>query len=147
MARRAMITYPTQRLLGVVDDPEAARAAVAELVASGTAPADIELLAGPEGRERLGRLGPKPNWLSRVVRVFQYLSMDQLPDFLMYEAAIGEGRTVVAIRVTGRERMLACRDVLVRHGAHFLNHFGRLWTEELTMWRGTEPAIPGPLRR
>lgn len=73
--------------------------------------------------------------------------MDQLPDFLMYEAAISDGRAVVAVRVDRRERMLADRDVLVRHGGHFLNHFGRQWTEELTMWRGTEPAIPGPLRR
>ena len=34
-----------------------------------------------------------------------------------------------------------------RFGAHFLNHFGRLSTEELSMWRGEEPEIPGALRR
>jgi hypothetical protein len=37
--------------------------------------------------------------------------------------------------------------VLERFGAHFLNHFGRLSTEELSMWRGPEPQIPGALRR
>ena len=37
--------------------------------------------------------------------------------------------------------------VLERHGAHFLNYFGRLSTEEVSMWRGEEPAIPDALRR
>ena len=57
MARRTMITYPTQRLLGVVDDPAQARAAGAAILAAGLAPADVEVLVGDEGRERLGRLG------------------------------------------------------------------------------------------
>ena len=142
-----MITYPTQRLLGVVDDPDRAMAAADAIVASGIGRDDVEVLVGAAGRERLGRLGPPPNVLSRVVRAFQYLSMDQLPDFLMYEAALDDGRAVVAVRVARRERMLRIRDVLVAHGGHFLNHFGRLWTEELTLWQGPEPRIPEALRR
>lgn len=147
MARRPMITYPTQRLLGVVDDPARAAAAADAIVALGFGREEVEVLVGAAGRERLGRLGPPPNVLSRIVRVFQYLSMDQLPDFLVYEAAIDDGRAVVAIRVARRDRMLRVRDVLVAHGGHFLNHFGRLWTEELTLWQGPEPSIPEALRR
>lgn len=142
-----MITYPTQRLLGVVDDPDRAMAAADAIVASGVGRDDVEVLVGAAGRERLGRLGPPPNVLSRVVRAFQYLSMDQLPDVLMYEAALDDGRAVVAVRVARRERMLRVRDVLVAHGGHFLNHFGRLWTEEFTLWQGPEPRIPEALRR
>lgn len=142
-----MITYPTRRLLAVLDDPSEAAAAVAALVDLGIPAADVEVLVGADGRARLGRLGPRPNVLSRVVRVFQYLSMDQLPDFLVYEAALDEGRAVIAARVVSRERMLAVRDLLVARGGHFINYFGRLWTEELTLWRGPEPAIPEPLRR
>jgi hypothetical protein len=147
MPRRSMITYPTERLLGVLDDPARAEAAAVALRATGVAPGDVDVLLGPEGRERLGRLGARRNVLSRIVRVFQYLSMDQLPDFLMYEAAIEEGRAVVAVRVANRDRMLRDRDVLVAHGGHFLNHFGRWWTEELTLWEGPEPEIPEALRR
>jgi hypothetical protein len=147
MARRAIITYPTQRLLGVVDDPAAAAVAADAIVALGVGRDDVEVLVGAAGRGRLGRLGPAPNVLSRVVRAFQYLSMDQLPDFLVYEAALDDGRAVVAVRVVRRERMLRVRDVLVAHGGHFLNHFGRLWTEELTLWQGPEPRIPEALRR
>src|SRR5829696_2379919 len=87
MARRPMITYPTRRLLGVIDDPTEAREALATLAAGGVPPVDIVLLEGAEGRELLGRLGPRPNLLSRLVRAFQFMSMDQLPDFLVYGRA------------------------------------------------------------
>ena len=145
--RRSMITYPRQRLLAVIDRPVRAAEAAAALIAEGFAPSDIDVLTGPEGKERLGRLGPPPNILSRVVRVFQFLSMDQLPDFLVYEQAIDDGRAVLAIKVVDRESMLRAQAGLERFGAHFLNHYGRLSTEELSMWRGDEPDIPDPLRR
>lgn len=145
-----MFTYPTRQLLGVIDDPARAReaaAALAALAATGTPGRDILLLDGADGRDRLGRLGSTPNLRSRVVRTFQFLTMDQLPDFLVYERAIEEGRVVIAVHVPDRDAMLRARTVLERFDAHFLNHFGRLYTEELTLWRGDEPEIPDALRR
>jgi hypothetical protein len=147
MARRSMITYPTRQLLGVIDDPEQGREAAAALAATGVPEPGVRLLVGEVGREELANLGHAPNLLSRIVRGFQFLSMDQLPDFLVYERAIEDGRAVIAVHVPDRDAMLAVRVVLERFGAHFLNHFGRLSTEELTLWRGDEPDIPGPLRR
>ncbi len=81
------------------------------------------------------------------MRAFQFLSMDQLPDFLVYERAIEDGRAVVAVRVADRKRIGAVRPVLERYGAHFMNYFGRLSTEEVSLWRGDEPEIPDVLRR
>ena len=144
---RPMITYPTGRLLAVVDRPDVGLEAAEALVADGVARADVEVLTGADGRDRLGRLGPPANRLSRVVRVFQFLLMDQLPDFLVYERALADGRAVVAVRVGDRAGMLRTKSTLERSGAHFLNHFGRFQTEELSMWRGPEPDIPDPLRR
>jgi hypothetical protein len=146
MARR-MITYPTGRLLGVVDDPATVVPAREELVAAGFAADAIEVLVGDEGRDRLGRLGRPPNGLSRLIRVFQFLLMDQTPDFIVYEAALLEGRAVIAVRVENRARMLQAAAVLERRDGHFLNAFGRLATEEISMWRGPEPSIPDALRR
>jgi hypothetical protein len=143
---RRMITYPTNRLLGVIDRPEDAPVAVQALLAAGEVAA-VDLLAGDEGRERLGRLGSPPGPLSRIVRAFQFLTMDQTPDFLVYERALLDGRAVVAVRVGDRERMLEAARVLEHHGAHFLNYFGRYMTEEVTLWRGPEPPIPDVLRR
>jgi hypothetical protein len=147
MAKRPMITYPTRKVLGVIDDPAQARDAVAALEATGVPASDIRLLLGEEGRLGLATLGSRRNPFSRAIRVFQFMSMDQLPDFLVYERAIEDGRAVVAVHVADRSAMKAAREVLERFGAHFLNHFGRLSTEELSMWRGPEPEIPGALRR
>ncbi len=147
MAKRSMITYPTRKVLGVIDDPAQARDAAAALVATGVPADDVQLLIGEDGRRGLATLGSRPNLLSRATRVFQFMSMDQLPDFLVYERAIEDGRAVVAVHVANRTAMQATREVLERFGAHFLNHFGRLSTEELSMWRGPEPEIPGALRR
>jgi hypothetical protein len=147
MARRSIITYPTGRLLGVIDMPDRAREAAQALLADGIAAGDVTVLAGPADRERLGRLGPPSSPMSRVVRVFQFLLMDQLPDFLVYERALDSGRAVVSVRVPDRATMLRVQAHLERFGAHFLNHFGRLSTEELSRWRGEEPDIPDALHR
>lgn len=153
MARRAarrMITYPTNRLIGVVDTPAGAEAAASALVAAGFERDAIAVLVGDEGRDRLGKLGAAPNGLSRVVRFFQFVLMDQTPDFIVYEAAIAEGRAVIAVTAGGgdRARMLRAAAVLAEHGGHFVNFFGRFQTEEVSLWRGPEPAaIPDALRR
>jgi hypothetical protein len=141
-----MITYPTSRLLGVIDRPEDAPSAVQLLLAHRAADT-VDILAGEDGRERLGRLGPRPGPLSRVVRAFQFMTMDQTPDFLVYERALLDGRAVIAVKVTDRERMRIAADILKANGAHFLNYFGRYMTEEISLWQGPEPAIPDNLRR
>jgi hypothetical protein len=142
-----MITYPTNRLLGVLDDPAGADALVRDLAAAGFPGEAVEVLVGDAGRERLARLGARPSPLSRVVRVFQFMTMDQTPDFLVYERALLDGRAVLAVRAAGRDAMLPASEVLRRHGAHFLNWFGRFMTEELTLWQGAEPSITDALRR
>ncbi len=144
---RRMITYPTNRLLGVIDAPAEAAAAVEALVDASFAEVDLVVLVGDEGRDRLGRLGHQPNAFSRLVRLLQFTLMDQTPDFLVYEHALMDGRAVIAVHVADRDRMVRASAVLERHGAHFLNYFGRLSTEEVSMWRGDEVAIPDALRR
>jgi hypothetical protein len=142
-----MITYPTRRLLGVIDDPLRAAEAAQALAADGFAPDAVAVLAGTDGREQLARLGTRPNPLSRLVRAVQFMSMDQLPDFLVYERAIEDGRAVVAVLAPDRAAIDRARAALERFGAHFLNYFGRLSTEEISLWRGDEPKIPDVLRR
>jgi hypothetical protein len=54
---------------------------------------------------------------------------------------------VIAVRVADGARKRAVHEVLRAHGAHFTNYYGPLATEELDLWRGPEPDIPGVLRR
>jgi len=142
-----MIGYPTNRLLAVIDDPAKARALADDLVAAGIPAEDVMLLQGAGDIERLRNLGASPAGLRRMTRLFQYMTMDQMPDFVMYEHALTDGRALVAIRAGSRRTIDLARDILVRGDAHFINWFGRLATEEISQWRGPEPDIPGYLKR
>jgi hypothetical protein len=142
-----MIGYPTNRLLMVIDDPARAADAARDVASLGIPAADVNVLIGDDGVAALHRFGGSRGPFARVVRAFQFMSMDQMPDFVMYEAALRDGRAVLAVRPRGRAQLLAARDAAARSGAHFANWFGRLSTEELSRWQGTEPEIPNYLRR
>jgi hypothetical protein len=145
-ARRA-IGYPTNRLLAVFDEPTAAAAAMADLQASGIATRDLEILRGEEGADRVDGTGAVAGWLGRLRRAFDFTLMDQLVDFAAYERALRDGRAVVMVHVHGDAPKAAAHAILKRRGAHFINYYGRFATEELDLWRGPEPDIPGYLRR
>lgn len=143
----SFIGYPTGRLLCVVDDPARAREAADELVALGVARDDVAVLSGPDDARRFDGTGAGHGLWSRLLRAVQFTLMDQLPDFAWYEAAAREGRAVVAVRVPGAEQRRRVVDILERAGAHFMNYFGRLSTEEISRWRGPEPKVASILRR
>jgi hypothetical protein len=139
---RRSFAYQTHQIFAVIAAPAAAAGPARALTAAGFAPADVTLLRGAESADRLDGLGEIGGPWRRIVRGFQYMTMDQMPDFRTYEAAIRDGRAVVAVQVTDRPRMLAARDALIAAGGHFINYFGRLSTEEFTRWQGPELPLP-----
>jgi len=145
--RKPILRYPTGWLLAVVDDRTTAAEAASAVRAAGIAQSDIRILTGGESRAAFRALGASAGPLARVIRGVQFMSMDQMPDLPTYEQAIVEGRTVIAVQPKGRQALLAVKDVLAAHGAHFQNYFGRFMTEEFSRWRGTEPDLPDHLRR
>ena len=72
--------------------------------------------------------------------------MDQMPAMAWYEAALRDGRIVLAIPTRDRTTTLRVVEALKGAGGHFINRFGRLATEEFARWRGAEPAIPDLLK-
>ena len=76
----------------------------------------------------------------------QFSLMDQLPALAWYEAALREGKTVLAVRTRSRPETLAVVNAMREAGAHFVNRFGRLDTEEFARWRGAEPAVPSLMK-
>jgi hypothetical protein len=144
---RRSIPYPTDHLLAVFDLADTADAAAVAVRAAGFAPGDIVVLRGDGPGSGIRALGRRHGTWTRILRAIQFTTMDQLPDLVVYEAAIRDGRTVIAVHVRERPRMLAARAHLRDGGAHFINYFGRLATEELDRWRGPELDLPGYLQR
>ena len=129
---RGFSAYPTNYLLAVADTPAQAASAAAALAGAGFPAADVVVIAGPDEGEKLERPGRKKGPLSGIVRLMRFVTMDQTPDFQVYENALLEERTVVGVRVVDAHRIPIARDVLVGCGLHFLNFYGRWSTMEVS---------------
>ena len=140
MAR--FIGYPNRQVVAVFDDRAAADRAVQSLRAGGFDPSRIEAYEGAADAERFDATGARHGLLARMRRAMQFSLMDQLPAMAWYEAALRDGKWVVAVRTTSRADTLRAVEVLKAAGGHFINRFGRFDTEEFARWRGPEPAVP-----
>lgn len=118
--------YPQHYLLGIVDDHEAAHAAVEELEREGIS--DAQVLEGREGAEQLDSDGTSHGLFSTLLRtVEQHLSeMDHLGQ---YEQAVRSGASVVAAYGEDEDERARAIEVLERHDARFVNYFGALAVE------------------
>ena len=143
MAGRDFIGYPTGKVLAVFDSPAEADRAAQTLEALRGAPRlqAVERFAGTDDADRFDATGARHGPIARALRAMQFSLMDQLPAMAWYEAALREGRTVVAVRTRSRAETLAVVEALRAANGHFINRFGRLDTEEFARWRGTEPAV------
>jgi hypothetical protein len=141
------IAYPDRAVVAVIDDPAGAEAAVEDLRGAGFDADAITLLQGPEGADRIDGMGRAHGVGSRLRRLLAFTVMDQLPDFVLYERALRDGRSVLIARAPQDDDKRRAHAILRSHGGHFANYYGRFATEELDLWRGPEPDIPGVLRR
>ena len=144
---RRAIGSAVGRLLAVFDDAASADQAIEALEAAGIGPERIERFAGEDDLGAFDASGKRRGWRGRMFRIVEFSWADQAPDFAWYEAAIREGRIVLSVRVRGDKAVRAVAAIIADHGGHFVNHFGWFETREIARWRGSEPDLPGFLRR
>jgi hypothetical protein len=96
-----------------------------------------------QGTEDLRRFGARVRGtgLTRALRFLSFIAVDQAVDLAWYEAALAHGRAVLVLRVPRSDRRRAVVAVLRAAGAHFINHYGRMATEDIAPWRGTPPDV------
>jgi hypothetical protein len=121
------IAYPAHRVTGAV--PAAEVAAVREdLVAAGFAADRIEVFVGEEDAQRFRDLAESPGVWGSVRRFALSLGSD-LDLARDAEAELDSGDALVEVTVHDEAEKYQIRDVLVRHGGHFITYFGS-WTIE-----------------
>jgi hypothetical protein len=145
--QRRFIGYPTDSLLGVVPNAEAAARVAGALKAAGIPDRDITVLRGEESASRFDPTGAIRGLFTRLRRIVSFTVMDQLPDMAWYDAAIRAGQAVVMAKVRGDEHKAEAVRILRDHGGHFINYYGRFATEEIIRWQGPEPAVSDLLKR
>jgi hypothetical protein len=137
----------TGQLFGVVDDPTDAPRVIAALAGSGIDANEIRLLRGDEGAARLDARGEVTGVLGRLRQALAFTMVDQMPDFFLYEAALLDGRAVLAVPIGSDAVKGAAVERMRELGVHFINLYARFATEELDPWRGPELDLPSVLRR
>ncbi len=133
-----LLGYPTDHLMGVLPSPAAADAAIADLVAAGFDRGAVRVLVGEEAALRIDGRGTHHGLVARLYRLVQFTQMDQAPDFRRYELEARRGHPVMAVKETDAARRRELRAILRRHGAHFTNFYGRLFTETLDPYEGPD---------
>ena len=144
---RASRLPTTNRLMAVLDTPEAADDATAALAREGFAGDAVLVLRGDRDADRIDSLGNAGGAWVRARRLLSFTIADQMVDLAVYVAALRDGRTVVSVRVAGDGERERAKRALAGTGAHFVNFFGRFATEDVVPWRGRELPLPPWLRR
>ena len=94
------IGYPAGRVLAVFDRAGDADRAIEGLRALDLI--DVERFEGRTDADRFDATGERHGAVARVLRTVQFSLMDQLPAMAWYEAALREGKLVLAVRRNGR---------------------------------------------
>ena len=113
--------WPTSYLCAVIDDPDAAEVALADLVASGVPKARMRTLVGASGKETIDPAGEHHHRAARLWRALEKATPERgLIERYAKEAA--QGHVCVGVRCRAVDRD-AVADILRRRGGHLLSYF------------------------
>jgi hypothetical protein len=147
MAPKGQKVVTVHRLMAVLDQPESAALARQRLAREGFAPDAVTVLQGDRDADRIDSFGKSSGPLRKLWRVVQFTQTDQMVDLVVYEAALRDGRAVITVHAPRAEERERAKRVLAAAGAHFMNFFGRISTEDISRWRGKELPLHPDLYR
>ena len=125
------IFYPTNKVVGIIDDPGDAKAALRDLRAAGFTADELEVLTGEEGARRIDVTGEEHGPLARFVRSFQKLLGDYEPVHVRrHEREFLAGHYGIGVTAKEPEAREKARQILKSHNGHFINFYGQ-WAMEV----------------
>jgi predicted SnoaL-like aldol condensation-catalyzing enzyme len=121
------IPYPTHRVVGTIQDPKDAQAAIEALLRAGFAPQDVEVLHGEEDLRRLDPTGAEHGFLAQVQRTLIRLAgpVEEWAHLRRHVDDVRAGRFVVMVLAKERDKRDVAADILSSHGAEFIGFYGR----------------------
>ena len=121
------LSYPTDKLVGIIDAMRDAEQARHELLEAGFAPDAIGLQHGTHAAEQTVHytdFDPFPH-LARLLHVGS-IEHEQA---VVYEQALRQGQSVIAVHTPKTEARERALGILEAHNAHYVNFYGK-WTIE-----------------
>jgi uncharacterized protein (TIGR02246 family) len=130
------ISYPTNRVVGTIDDAARADAAVEALTEAAFDRDAIEVLHGEKDLARLDPKGAEHGILERLQRALIRTGgpAEEYKRLVHHVDDVRAGRFVIMVLAPERERRTIAGDILDAHGAEFIGYYGR-WA-----WQGRPRA-------
>lgn len=125
--RADFIPYPTNRVVGTVEDAHQARAAVDALLAAGFDREDIDVLRGETGEQRLAPEGADYGFLAQFQRTLIRAARqaEEYKHLMRHLDDVRAGRFVIMVLARQRDQRTVAADILNAHGADFVGFYGR----------------------
>ena len=124
------IFYPINKVVGIIDDPADAKAALRDLRAAGFTADDIEILTGEEGAHRIDPSGEEHGGLARSIRSVQKLGNYESEHARRHEQEMLAGHCGIGVTAKEPEAREKVREILNSHNGHFINFYGS-WAMEV----------------
>jgi hypothetical protein len=123
---------PTNKIVGIIDDPTNAKAALRDLRAAGFTADEIEVLMGEEGAQRIDVTGEGHEASVHIVRSTQKppTYYDAPVIVRRIEQEVMAGHYIIGVAAKEPEARQRALDILKSHGGHFINFYGR-WAAEV----------------
>lgn len=143
--RQDFIPYPTNRVVGTVDDAKTAHAAVSALLQAGFERQEIDILHGDEDIYRLDPTGEEHGFLAQFQRTLLRLAgpAEEYKHLRHHVEDVRAGRFVIMVLAKERDRRMRAADVLNAHGAEFVGFYGRWAWKGLAQDGGSSAAAVG----
>ena len=126
------LTDLTDHLVGIIDDPARADAAVRALVEAGVAERDVMLLAGPDDADDVvDPEGAHGGYVRRLLRALQWANRIEGERLQEYEEALEAGSRVVTVRMHGAPGHEPMLGILTAHGARTIHAYNALTVEDI----------------
>ena len=130
--RGDFMTYPTDKLLAVIDSPKDVAAALDDLQAAGVGRDEVTVSVGEAEARRLDGSGERHGFKGRLLRALQQGAGDvEVKHFKRYEQELLDGHYLVEVPAKDGERRGRVHQILKTHGAHFINYYGSWAVEDL----------------
>lgn len=121
------IPYPTDRVVGTIEDPTDARAAIEALLRAGVSREEIDVLHGEGGLERLDPAGTEHGFLARIQRTLIRTAgpAEEYKHLTRHIEDVRAGRFVVMVLAKQLSQRRTAAEILSSHGAEFIGFYGR----------------------
>ena len=124
------LPYPTHKVLGILSSEDAVWQAIDELTSRGFVEEDIELWGGQAGSQAIHESFSRSGLMGRLKRLVQELG-EEGDNIRSYDEALKAGQFLLVVPAPNAEAKESVRDIMVRHGGHFISYFDHLTIETL----------------